>query len=152
MSQTIGNPQISQGFLNRVRGNIQVPSFPALNVTASYLGEGGFEFTTTSPATTMINQMVGRTVSPEPYQAVTVGIHLVKAQSLASVWEAQRQFLTAIGNILVFTDANTLPSYAFTNMAIENVGPIVSNGKSTEYMVTLMGTYIVNNNLFALTI
>lgn len=150
MSQTIGNPQISQGTINRIRGNVQVPSFPALNVTASFLGEGGFEFTRTSPGTTMINTLTGRVVSPEPYQSVTVAMHLVRSQSLAAQWEAQLVSLSAIGNILVYTDSAVLPIYSFTNMAIENVGPITVNGKSAEYLVTLMGTYIVNNALWAL--
>ncbi len=150
MSQTIGNPQISQGTLNRIRGAIQVPNYPALNVTASFLGEGGITLSWSSPATTMINTLTGRVVSPEPYQAVSVGIHLVKSQSLAAQWEAQRVNLAAIGNMLVFTDAMTLQSYALTNCAIENVGEMTFNGKSSEYMVTVMGTYIVNNALFAL--
>lgn len=152
MSQTIGSPQVSQGTINRLRGNVQVTSIPALNVTASFLGEGGFEFTRTGPATTMINTLTGRVVSPEPYQPVDIAMHLVKSQSLASAWEAQLVSLSAIGNILVYTDALTLPIYGFTNCAIMNIGPITVNGKSAEYMVTLTGTYVINNQLWALTV
>lgn len=35
------NPLIPQGTLNRVRASVVWPSFPNLNVTASYLGRMG---------------------------------------------------------------------------------------------------------------
>jgi hypothetical protein len=152
VSQTIGNPQIPQGILNLTRVNVQVPNFPQLNVTASYLGAGGMSISWGSPATTFINTLTGRVIAPEPFQSVTVGLHLVKSQTLAGQWESQRISLTTIGNLLAFTDTALMPSYAFTNCAIENVAEIVSNGKSTEYFVTVGGTYIVNNNLWALTV
>ncbi len=147
-----GSPQVFLPPINRIRGNVQVQNFPALNVTASFLGKGGFEVTWNSPATTMLPTMTGRVASPEPYQAVTVGMHLVKSQSLASAWEAQRVALSTIGNILVFTTSRALAPYSFVNMAIENVGALTESGESVEYMVTLTGTYIINNNLWALTI
>jgi len=150
MSQTIGNPQIPQGVLNLTRVNVQVPNFPQLNITAPYFGTGGMTMSWTSPATTFINTLTGRVISPEPFQAVTIGLHLVKSQTLAGLWEAQRQSFTAIGNLLAYTDAALMPSYAFSNCAIENVNEITSNGKSYEYFVTVGGTYIINNQLFAL--
>lgn len=152
MSQSIGNPQINQGVLNLIRGSVQVNNFPNLNVTASFLGAGGISMSWTSPTTTFINTLTGRVPSPEPFQSVTVGIHLVKTQPLAGQWESQRIALSIIGDILVYSDAAQLPPYSFTNCAIMNVGEIVSNGKSTEYMVTVEGTYIVNNDLWALVV
>lgn len=152
MSQTIGSPQIPQGALNRLRGNVQVPSFPALNVSAAFMGEGGFEFTRTTQATTMIGTMTGRVTSPEPFQAVDLAIHLVRSQSLAAQWEAQLLSLSVIGNITVYTDSLALPVYSFTNCAILNVGPLGATGKSAEYLVTLTGTLIINNQLWALTV
>jgi hypothetical protein len=146
---TTGNPQISLGTLNRVRGNIQVPNFPALNVTASYMGEAGFTITRASPGTTMINTLTGRVVSPEVYQSVTAEIHLVKSQALAAVWETQLLNLSAIGPMVFYGDSAVLGSFSFVNCAIENVGPIQNNGRNAEYMVTVMGTYIINNALFA---
>lgn len=146
------NPNIPQGTLNRVRGNVQIPGFPGLNVTASFLGEGGFAMTPTGPVTTMINTMTGRVPSPEVFQPYNIEIHLVKSMSLAAAWEAQRVSLSVIGSILVYTDSMTLPAYAFQQVAIENIGALTENGKSVEYMVTLTGTYIINNQLWALTI
>jgi hypothetical protein len=152
MSGSTGNPQIAQGVLNRIRGNIQIGAFPTLNITAPFLGAGGFTFTRTGTATTMIDTLTGRVASPEPFQAVNVEIHLVKSQSLASAWEAQLQSLSIIGPITVFTDSAVQPTYNFTQMAIENVGAIAVNGKSVEYILTLTGTYVINNGLFALVI
>lgn len=152
MSGTIGNPQIAQGTINLVRASVQITSFPALNVTAPFLGTGGVTLTPAGPVTTFIPTLTGRVPSPEPFQPYTIGLHLVKSQGLAAQWEAQRVSLSLIGSILVFTDSATLPSYAFTQCAIENVGEITSNGKSAEYMVTIGGTYIINNALWALLI
>ena len=152
MSGTISSPLVPQGTLNRLRGNIQVVSFPVLNISASYLGEGGFEFTRTGPATTMLPTMTGRVVSPEPYQSVDLAVHLVRAQSLAGQWEAQLMSLSAIGNITVYTDSMVLPVYNFQNCAIMNVGPLGATGKSTDYLLTLTGTLVINNQLWALTV
>ena len=152
MSQSIGNPQVQQGTINLVRVAVQVPNFPALNVTASFLGAGGVSITWGTPATTFIRTLTGRVNAPEPFQEVTVGIHLVRSQPLATQWENQRVSFGVLGNILVFSDAQQLPSYSFTNCSIENVGEIVANGKSTEYYVTIGGSYVVNNNLWALVV
>ncbi len=152
MASASSNPQIAQGVINRIRGNIQIASFPALNVTASFLGDQGFSFTRAGPATTMINTLTGRVPSPEPYQPVDIEIHLVKSQALASAWEAQLQTLSIIGSILVYTDAATMPNYQFTQCAISNIAAISANGKSADYTLTLTGTYIVNNSLWALVV
>ena len=149
---TTANPQIAQGVLNRIRGNIQIASFAALNITPSFLGANGFTFTRSGPATTMIDTLTGRVGSPEPFQPVDVEIHLVKSQALATAWETQLQNLSIIGDITVFTDSAVQPTYSFTQMTIQNVGPIAVNGKSVEYMLTLTGTYIINNGLWALVI
>jgi hypothetical protein len=152
VSSSLGNPQTPQGFLNRIRGHMLVPNYPQLNVTASFLGEGGFDLSWGTPTTTMINTMTGRVVSPEPYQVASVGIHLVKSMTLAAAWEQQRSVLSNIGNVLLFTDSAPLGAYTLTACAIENVGQIVINGKSAEYLVTITGTFIVNNALFALAV
>ena len=152
MSGTTANPQIAQGVLNRIRGNIQIANFPALNITAPFLGAGGFSFTRGGPATTMIDTLTGRVGSPEPYQPVDVEIHLIKSQALATAWETQLQNLSIIGGITVFTDSAMQPTYNFTQMTIQNVGSIAVNGKSVDYTLTLTGTYIINNGLFALVI
>jgi hypothetical protein len=152
MSGSTANPQIPQGNLNRARGNIQVPSYPALNISAPYLGEGGFTFNRSTPVTTFIPTLTGQVLSPEPYQVGTLEIHLVKSQALAAQWEAQLLNISILGNIVFYSDTNALLPYNFTQCGILNVGPIQNNGKSAEYMVTLNATYIINNALFALVV
>lgn len=152
MSGSTGNPQVPQGVINLVRASVQVANFPALNVTASFLGAEGSQISWGSPASTFIRTLTGRVVSLEPFQEATITLHLVRSQVLAQQWENQRLLLALLGPLTVYTDAAALPVYNFSNCAIENVGPITSNGKSAEYMVTVGGTYIVNNALFSLVV
>ena len=150
MSQTIGNPQINQGTLNVIRTNLQVPAFPQLNVTQSFMGAGGASISWTGPATTFINTMTGRVVCPEPVQPVTITVHLVRAQALAALWEQQRVSLTPIGDVLLYGDSMNLPPYSVSNCAIENVGELTFNARSVEFGVTIGGTYTMNNGLWSL--
>lgn len=147
-----GNPLISGGTINRVRGNIVFPTFPALNITPSYLGEGGFDFSRSGPATTFINNMTSRTPSPEPYIVGEITIHLVKAQTLAQLWENQMLLLSLIGDMTMYPDVSTLGPFSFQDTGIMSVAPIVTNGKSGEYGLTLSGTYQVNSALWSLTV
>jgi hypothetical protein len=150
MSGTLANPQVPQGVINLGRVNLQIPNIPGLNVTAPFMGSGGMSFSRNGPATTFIPNLTGRTRSPEPFQPVTITVHIVKAQALAAAWEAQLQLSSLIGPITVYTDARALPSYSFVEGGIDNVGEIVSNGKSVEYMLTIGATYIINNNMWNL--
>jgi hypothetical protein len=148
MSASLSSPQVPQGIINLGRVNLQVVNFPQLNVTASFMGAGGLSFSRNGPATTFINTLTGRVRSPEPFQPVTVTVHLVKSQNLAGLWEAQLQASSLLGTLNIFTDARALPSYQFLEGGYDNVGEIVSNGKSAEYMITLGATYIINNNMW----
>jgi hypothetical protein len=152
MSASIANPQNSPGFINRARANVQVPMFPNLNITVPFLGKGGILWSRSGSVTTMIDNMTTRTPSPDIYQPVTISIHIAKSMPLAAAWEAQIQSLSTIGNILLFPSVTTLPVYSFQGCAIENVGPLDESGTSNDYMLSLTGTYIINNQLFALTI
>ena len=145
-------PRSPRAFSIEFGATFRSPAYPALNITAPFLGAAGFSFTRGGPATTMIDTLTGRVGSPEPYQPVDVEIHLVKSQALATAWEAQLNTLSIIGNLTVFTDSAVQPIYNFTEMAIQNVGAIAVNGKSVDYVLTLTGTYIINNGLFALVI
>lgn len=152
MSATTSNPLISGGTLNRVRGHVVINSYPALNITASYLGEAGFSFSREGNATTFINNMASRTPSPEPYVVGNMEIHLVKSQTLASLWEAQLVSLSLLGTIVLYPDVSTLGPFTFTDCAIMTVAPLVNNGKSAEYGLTLSGTYNINNQLWSLAV
>ena len=152
MSGTQSNPLISGGTINRVRGNLVVNSYQNLNVTASYLGEGGMEVSREGAATTFINNMTSRTPSPEPYMPCNIVMHLVKAQTLAQQWENQLLTLSYLGGLTFYPDVTTLGPFVFRDAAIMTVMPIVVNGKSGEYGVTLSATYEINGSLWSLSI
>jgi hypothetical protein len=144
------NPQIQQGTLNRLRGSVVIPSYPALQVTAPFLGRAGISISFEGETTTMIPTMTGTVTSPFPYQMVTVSISLLKTQALAAAWETQRQTLSTIGDITVTPDTSTLPSYTFNNCAIQNVRELNFAGEDASFGVTLSGYYQINNNIWNL--
>jgi len=145
-----GNPQIVQGTLNRLRGSAVIPNFPELNVTAPYLGRAGISMAFEGETTTAIPTMVGTVQSPMPYQMVTVTLSLLKTQSLASLWESQRQLLSVIGDVTITPDTTSLPSYTLNNCAIDNVRELNFAGDDAGYVVTVKGYYQINSSLWSL--
>ena len=144
------NPQVALGTLNRLRGSIVFPNFPSLNITASFLGRAGISLSFEGEVTGMLPQMVGMVTSPMPYQSVTMTAALLKTTSLAALWEAQRQTLSTLGDAMVTTDTSTLPNYTFVNCALKDVAPLSFAGETADYVVTITGTYQINNNLWNL--
>lgn len=144
------NPQIAQGTLNRLRGSVVVPNYPALQVTAPFLARAAISISFDGEATTMIPTMTGTVTSPMPYQLTTTTINLLRTQSLASLWETQRQTNSAIGDITVTPDTTTLPPYTFINCAITNVRELGFAGDDASFVVTVVGYYPINNSLWNL--
>ena len=142
------NPLISQGTLNRLRASVVVNDFPTLNVTAGYLGEEGISMALEGDTTTFIPTLTGAVTSPEPYQKVTVTVHLLKTQGLAGQYKSQMEALATIGNIVVRPDSAALPAYDFTNCAIQGVEPLRLNGKDAGFVVRIGGYYQVNQDLY----
>ena len=145
-----GNPQIVQGTLNRLRGSVVIPNFPELNVTAPYLGRGGISLAFEGETTTAIPTMVGTVQSPLPYQMVTITIALLKTQSLANLWGAQRQTLSLVGDVTVTPDTSNLTTYTMNNCAIDNVRELNFAGDDAGYVVTVKGYYQINASLWSL--
>lgn len=144
----MANPLITQGTLNRLRASVVVPSAPTLNITASYLGKEGIRIAFDGNAVTFINTMVGAVTSPEPYQMVTITLHLIKTQGLASVYKKQWETNAQIGNITVRPDTSSLPPFGIQNCAIENVPDLDFSGASADFPVTIRGYYTVNSDLY----
>ena len=145
-----GNPQVAQGTLNRLRGSVVIPNFPNLNVTAPYLGRPGISIGFEGETTNAIPTMTGTVQSPMPYQMATVTIALLKTQSLASQWEAQRQALSLLGDVTITPDTTSLPSYTLNNCAIDNVRELNFAGEDAGYVVTVKGYYQINASLYSL--
>lgn len=142
------NPLIDQGSLNRLRASVVINDFPSLNVTAPYLGEEGISITLDGDATAYLNTLTGAVTSPEPFQKVTVNIHLLKTQGLAGQYKAQQEALSLVGNIVVRPDSKALPAYDFNNCSIQGIRDLKLNGKDAGFMVRIGGIYIINQNLY----
>lgn len=142
------NPLVFQGVLNKLRGSLSVILFPELNVTASYLGDDGISMAFEGEASAYLPTMTGAVPSPNPYQISTVSIALLRTQNLASVWKAQMETTTTIGDVVIRTDTPTLKDYSILNCTIKGVGEVAVNGRSPLYGLVLQGTYYVNSTLF----
>jgi len=145
-------PLVPQGNLNRLRASLVLTDVPQLNVTSSFLGSEGISLGFEGEATTVIQTMTGQVNSPEPFQAVSVSVHLLKTQALAQAYEDRRQVNTILGAGTLRPDvsANTagLGPYTLLNLSIRNVGQLSLNGTDAGYRVVLGGYTIINNSLF----
>jgi len=142
------NPLINLGSLNRLRASVIWNSNPSLNVTASYLGKDGIRLALDGESTAFINTMTGAVTSPEPYQMITLTVHLLKTQALASQYKAQMENNALLGNGVVRPDSVALPAYDIVNCAIESVRELNFSGMDAEFAVTVKGYYLVNSSLF----
>lgn len=144
------NPLVSQGTLNRLRGSIVYPNFPALNVTAPFLGREGIRLALQGQASTQINTMTGAVQSPEPYMAVTITLALLKTQNLSDVYKKQMETNALLGDCTVRPDTPTLSPYQFSNVSIADVPELSLAGDTPDYRITLTGYYNINSDLWNL--
>jgi len=144
------NPLVDQGSLNRVRGSVVIPNFSSLNVTAAFLGKQAISLGLQGSAVTYIPTQTGAVTSPEPYMMVNCRVALLKTQALAGAYKSQMELDARIGNYTVIPDASTLPNYSIVNGSIADIGEMSFAGEDPVYLVTLMGYYCVNSNLWNL--
>ncbi len=144
----MANPLITQGTLNRLRASVIWNDNPNLNVTASYLGKDGIRLALDGESTMFINTLTGAVTSPEPYQMITLTIHLLKTQALSSQYKSQMETSALLGNGVVRPDSVALPAYDIVNCAIESVRELNFSGADAEFAVTVKGYYLVNSSLY----
>jgi hypothetical protein len=145
----MANPLVSQGTMNRLRASVVWPSFPSLNVTASFLGEEMVRLSLEGDATTFINTATGMVTSPEPYLPCSIRINLLKTQALADLYKKQMELSTLMGDCTVRPDATPLSSYQIVNCALMSVDPLDFNGKSAGWIINARGTYYINSDLWS---
>ncbi len=145
------NPNIPQGTVNRLRGSVEIPSFPSLNITAPYLGERGITLDPEGNTVEFLKTMTGAVTSLEPYQMVTIEIALLKTQGLADQYKQQIESSALLGDINVRTDSSALSSFQLSNCAIESVDNLPFNGKSAEFGIKIRGYWQINSSLWSLT-
>lgn len=145
----MSNPLVDQGVLNRLRASVIWNDFPELNVTASYLGDEAIRLALEGEATTFVNTMTGAVTSPEPYQAVSLTMALLKTQGLGDLYKRKMERSTLLGQGTVRPDASPLSPYSLFNCAIGNVRELSFGGRDPGYVVTVKGYYIINSDMWA---
>lgn len=144
----MARPNVTQGPINRLIASVLFPSFPALNISPSYLTPEAIDWAPEGQATTMLPTLTGLVTSPEPYQMVRVTCHLIRSQSFADTWKQQQESSTLLGDCTVRPDSPTLSPYTLNNTAILGVDRMGFGGRDAGYVVTLSGFYSLNSSLW----
>ena len=142
---------VDQGTLNRLLTQIQLPNFPALTTTASYMGKRQVSITFNGKATSNAPTATGMVMSPEPFIPVMIHVSLLRTQPLANYWRSQIETGTVLGPITAYTDVKSSIDYeySFANCAVDSIGDIDASGVDGAYNVTIIGTYPINSSLYA---
>lgn len=145
------NPLVQQGTLNRVRGQVVVPNFTNLNITAPYMGKSMLRLALEGNFTDQIPTATGVVNSPEPYVMATCTVGLLRTQALSGQWLAQAINYSVIGPIQVYSDSSAFPLANLDNCSIYQLDPGAFDGQDPVVRLILRGTFYLNNNLWNLT-
>lgn len=149
----MANPLIPQGNLNRLKASLIFADAPELNITPPYLGADGISLSFDGEATGRIPSMTGIVNSPEPFQVITVTVHLLRTQQLSELYETRRQTNTLLGDgtlrpDVASTNVAGLQPYSLLNLSLINVAELAMAGKDPGYRLTIGGYYLINSNLW----
>ena len=146
----MGNPLIAQGLLNRVRGSVVFPSNSTLSITAPYLAAEGISLEIDEDGTEQMKTITGVVNSPAAYVLATATIHVLKTQALGEAWAQQFQSNSQIGRMVIHTDSSALSQYRIHNCSLLKSEPGAMNGTNPTLLLTIRGTYNVNNYIWSL--
>lgn len=147
----MANPNVPQGFLNRLNAAAYLAAFPQLNVTPSYLHKPGMTLRPGGKATTGYDTMAGRVQSPEPYVPYTLVIPLLRTQSLANLWKTQLETNTQLGDITVYPDvvlSQGIGPIQLINCAIDDPPELALAGADPTYTLTISAYMNINSTLW----
>ncbi len=144
----MANNLVVQGTLNRLRGSVVVVDAPELTITAPYLGKEGINLAIEGETTLYVPTMTGAVTSGEPYQMITLTVHLLKTQFVSDQYKQRMETLSTIGDVTVRTDASALSNYDLINCAIKSVAPLSFNGQDAGFVISIGGYYAINSSLF----
>lgn len=144
------NPQIPQGTISRLRGAVIWTSFPALNITAPFLGPEGIALGFEGNMVDMPETLTGVVNSPAVFVMARLTFQLLKTQGLSDSYKQQMELDARLGECQVRPDTTTLGPYQLQNCAIENVDELRLNGSTPAFMVRVRGQYQVNAALWNL--
>ena len=146
------NPLVPQGTLNRLIASISWVTYPALNITVSFLGRQAIVLTIDGELTTALPTMTGLVTSPEPYAVATFSAHLVRTQPLVAAYKAQMESSTLLGNCTVRPDVDPslggLTPYPLYNCSITGLREMPFAGTEEGWMITFKGYYLLNAALW----
>jgi len=140
--------QIPQGTINRLRGSISFPDYPAINITAAYLGSENIKVIYTGESTAIIPTTTGIITSPEPFLLVEIQAHVLRTNGLADAIFRQLQILSTVNNAVVRSDSSTSQDVTIFNTSISNLGEVHQDGKNPAQMIHFKGYLPINNSLF----
>ena len=144
------NPLIAQGLLNRVRGSVVFPSNSTLSITAPYLAAEGISLEIDEDGTEQMKTITGVVNSPAAYVLATATIHVLKTQALGEAWAQQFQSNSQIGRMVIHTDSSALSQYRIHNCSLLKPQPGAMNGTNPSLILTIRGTYNVNDYIWSL--
>jgi len=145
----MSNPQILQGTLNRLQGSVVFANYPALTVTAPFLGKEAISIAFEGDVAQLIGTLTGGVTSPEPYQYATATIHLVRSQALADAYKQQIERNALVGSINVISDSSTLAPFQLENCVLMSLQDLSFDGTQTNFQVRVRGIYNINSTMWA---
>ncbi|MGC9271240.1 hypothetical protein [Acidiphilium sp.] len=144
------NPQIVQGTLNRVRTHIVVPNYPALNVTASYMGKSQAVLSFEGPFVHQEETATGVVNSPAPFVMGRLVVSLLRTQGLANAYVSQLQSQAIIGPVTSHADTSAFSAITLQNSSIIDFDPGAFDGMDPVARVTIRGVFYTNSVLWTL--
>ena len=139
---------IPQGTVNKLRGSISFPDFPAINITSPYLGTEMIKVTFSGETTTIIQTATGIITSPEPYMLVEISAHVLRTNGLAGAITNQLKASSTVNTAVVRSDVSTESDVTVLNASITGLGEVHMDGKNPAQMITFKGYWPINSNLF----
>ncbi len=139
---------VQQGTLNRLRGSVSFPANSSLNVVPAYLAKDMISITFVGEVTHAIPTATGYVTSPEPYQMVEVGIHVLRTNGLGDIYKKQIELLSTVGDFVVRSDTLAFSDYNISDGSIKSVEQLKYNGEDAGWMIHLQGSYAINSSLY----
>ncbi len=143
-------PIVQQGTLNRVRASVVIPSFPQLNVLASYMSNSFVSAKPQGDFAELIETATGGVPSPEPFVKMLITVGLLRTQNRGEIWQEQAEVGSYIGDVVVHSDTSAFLQRTYYDCIIQKIDPEAYDGRNPENRLTIIGIYRINNSLWNL--
>lgn len=143
------NPLVAQGTLNRVRNHVASSSYPALNISAAYMGKTFARLEFEGSFNEQIGTGTGGVSSPEPYVWATITVGLLRTQALSQAWMDQAIAGGDIGDITAYADSAAFSAITLNGCVIRSIDPGAYDGTDPVVRLVLRGTFYLNNSMWS---